>query len=100
MEEVKRYKCFGQHNKSVLYLTYYASLVVATIFVGAHHKSFVVPDGDTDISLGEIDGEVFHFNLNQGENEVYGHYPDGKVRTLSSTMQNLVLKILLHTDTI
>lgn len=98
MEEVKRYKCFGQHNKSVLYLTYYASLVVATIFVGVHHKSFVVPDGDTDISLGEIDGEVFHFNLNQGENEVYGHYPNGKVRTLDPAMQNLVLnKLLINT---
>lgn len=100
MEEVKRYKSIGQHNKSVLYLTYYSSLVVATIFVGVHHKSFVVPDGDTDISLGEIRGEEFHFNLNQGENEVYGHYPDGRVRTLDPSMQNLVLKILLRTDDI
>ena len=100
MEEVKRYKCFGQNNKSVLYLTCYDSLVVATIFIGAHHKSFVVPDGETDISLGEINGEQFHFNLNNGENEVYGHHPNGKVRTLSSTMQNLVLNKLLHTDAI
>lgn len=100
MEEIKRYRTFGPHNKSILYLTYYDSLVVATIFIGPHHKSFIVPDGDTDISLGEIRGEQFHFNLNQGENEVYGHYPDGRVRTLDSMMQNLVLKILLRTDTI
>ena len=100
MESIKRYRTIGSHNKSILYLTYYDSLVVATIFIGAHHKSFVVPDGDTDINLGEIRGEQFHFNLNQGENEVYGHYPDGRVRTLDSMMQNLVLKILLRTDDI
>ena len=100
MESIKRYRTIGPHNKSILYLTYYDSLVVATIFIGPHHKSFIVPDGDTDISLGEIRGEQFHFNLNQGENEVYGHYPDGRVRTLDSMMQNLVLKILLRTDTI
>lgn len=98
MEEIKRYRTIGSHNKSILYLTYYDSLVVATIFIGAYHKSFVVPEGDTDISLGEIRGEQFHFNLNQGENEVYGHYPDGRVRTLDSMTQNLVLKILLRTD--
>lgn len=98
MESINRYRTIGPHNKSILYLTYYDSLVVATIFIGAHHKSFVVPDGDTDISLGEIRGEQFHFNLNQGENEVYGHYPDGRVRTLDPSMQNLVLKILLRTD--
>ena len=100
MENIKRYRTIGSHNKSILYLTYYDSLVVATIFIGAHHKSFIVPDGDTDISLGEIRGEQFHFNLNQGENEVYGHYPDGRVRTLDPSMQNLVLKILLRTDDI
>ena len=100
MESIKRYRTIGPHNKSILYLTYYDSLVVATIFIGAYHKSFVVPEGDTDISLGEIRGEQFHFNLNQGENEVYGHYPDGRVRTLDSMMQNLVLKILLRTDII
>ena len=100
MGSIKRYRCIGPHNKSILYLTYYDSMVVASIFIGAHHKSFVVPDGDTDISLGEIRGEKFHFNLNQGENEVYGHYPDGRVRTLDSMMQNLVLKILLRTDII
>lgn len=100
MEEIKRYRTIGPHNKSILYLTYYDSMIVASIFIGPHHKSFVVPDGDTDISLGEIRGEQFHFNLNQGENEVYGHYPDGRVRTLDSMTQNLVLKILLRTDTI
>ena len=100
MEEIKRYRTIGPHNKSILYLTYYDSMIVASIFIGPHHKSFVVSDGDTDISLGEIRGEQFHFNLNQGENEVYGHYPDGRVRTLDSMMQNLVLKILLRTDTI
>lgn len=100
MESIKRYRTIGSHNKSILYLTYYDSMVVASIFIGPHHKSFVVPDGDTDISLGEIRGEQFHFNLNQGENEVYGHYPDGKVRPLDPSMQNLVLKILLRTDTI
>ena len=98
MESIKRYRTIGPHNKSILYLTYYDSLVVATIFIGAHHKSFIVPEGDTDISLGEIRGEQFHFNLNQRENEVYGHYPEGRVRTLDSMMQNLVLKILLRTD--
>ena len=61
MESIKRYRCIGPHNKSILYLTCYDSMVVATIFIGAHHKSFVVPDGDTDISLGEIRGEQFHF---------------------------------------
>ena len=100
MEEIKRYRTIGPHNKSILYLTCYDSMVVASIFIGPHHKSFVVPDWDTDISLGEIRGEKFHFNLNQGENEVYGHYPDGRVRTLDSMTQNLVLKILLRTDTI
>ena len=100
MESIKRCRTIGPHNKSILYLTYYDSLVVATIFIGAHHKSFVVPDGDTDISIGEIRGEQFHFNLNQGENEVYGHYPDGRVRTLDPSMQNLVLKILLRADDI
>lgn len=100
MEEIKRYKCIGPHNKSLLYMTYYATTTVATIFFGNKHKSFIVPDGETDISLGEINGESFHFNLNNGENEVYGHYPNGKVRTLDSTMQNLVLNKLLHTDAI
>ena len=100
MENIKRYRTIGPHNKSILYLTCYDSMVVASIFIGPHHKSFVVPDGDTDISLGEIRGEKFHFNLNQGENEVYGHYPDGRVRTLDPSMQNLVLKILLRTDDI
>ena len=100
MEGIKRYRTIGPHNKSILYLTYYDSMIVASIFIGPHHKSFVVPDGDTDISLGEIRGEKFHFNLNQGENEVYGHYPDGRVRTLDPSMQNLVLKILLRTDAI
>ena len=100
MENIRRYRTIGPHNKSILYLTCYDSLVVASIFIGARHKSFIVPDGDTDISLGEINGEQFHFNLNQGENEVYGHYPDGRVRTLDPSMQNLVLKILLRTNDI
>ena len=95
MESIKRYRTIGSHNKSILYLTYYDSMVVASIFIGPHHKSFIVPDGDTDISLGEIRGEKFHFNLNQGENEVYGHNPDGKVRTLSRAEQNAVLNTLL-----
>ena len=95
MESIKRYRTIGPHNKSILYLTCYDSLVVATIFIGTHHKSFVVPDGDTDISLGEIRGEKFHFNLNQGENEVYGHYSDGRVRTLDREDQSAVLAILL-----
>ena len=100
MQEVKRYRVFGVNNKSVLYLTCYATMTVASIFFGTKHKSFIVPENDTDISLGEINGEQFHFNLNQGENEVYGHYPDGRVRTLDPSMQNLVLKILLRTDDI
>ena len=52
MEEVKRYRVFGVNNKSVLYLTCYATMTVASIFFGAKHKSFVVPENDTDISIG------------------------------------------------
>ena len=95
MQEVKRYRVFGVNNKSVLYLTVYATMTVASIFFGNRHKSFVVPDGDTDIQLGEINGEVYHFNLNNGENDVYGHFSNGKVRLLSRDEQNAVLAILL-----
>ena len=95
MEEIKRYRCIGVNNKSVLYLTCYATMTVASIFFGTKHKSFIVPDGDTDISLGEINGEMYHFNLNNGENDVYGHFSNGKVRLLSRDEQNAVLAILL-----
>ena len=95
MEKAKQYRVFGVNNRSVLYLTCYATMKVASIFFGTKHKSFIVPDGDTDIQLGEINGEVYHFNLNNGENDVYGHYPNGKVRTLSRDEQNAVLAILL-----
>ena len=95
MQEVKRYRVFGVNNKSVLYLTCYATMTVASIFFGNRHKSFVVPENDTDISLGEINGEQFHFNLNNGMNDVYGHYSNGKVRLLSRDEQNAVLAILL-----
>ena len=95
MEEIKRYRCIGVNNKSVLYLTCYATMTVASIFFGTKHKSFIVPDGDTDISLGEINGEIYHFNLNHGENDVYGHYSNGKVRLLSREEQNAALAILL-----
>ena len=91
MEEVKRYRVFGINNKSVLYLTCYATMTVASIFFGTKHKSFVVPENDTDISHGEI----YHFNLNNGENDVYGHFSNGKVRSLSRDEQNAVLAILL-----
>ena len=86
-------KCIGNQNNSVLYLTGYGNITIATIFVGGKHNSYVV-DG-TDIDLGKIDGETYHFNLNNGQNEVYGHNPDGSVRALSSTMQNFVLNKLL-----
>ena len=95
MEEVKRYRCIGVNNKSILCLTYYATMTVASIFFGNRHKSFIVPENDTDISLGEINGEQFHFNLNNGMNDVYGHYSNGKVRLLSRDEQNAVLAILL-----
>ena len=95
MKEVKRYRCIGVNNKSVLYLTCYATMTVASIFFGNRHKSFIVPENDTDISLGEINGEQFHFNLNNGMNDVYGHYSNGKVRLLSRDEQNAVLAILL-----
>ena len=95
MQEVKRYRVFGVNNRSVLYLTCYATMTVASIFLGNRHKSFVVPESDTDISLGEINGEQFHFNLNNGMNDVYGHYSNGKVRTLNRDEQNAVLTILL-----
>ena len=95
MEEVKRYRCFGINNRSVLYLTCYATMTVASIFFGTKHKSFVVPENDTDIQLGEINGEMYHFNLNNGENDVYGHYSNGKVRLLSREEQNAALAILL-----
>ena len=95
MKEVKRYRCIGVNNKSILCLTYYATMTVASIFFGNRHKSFIVPENDTDISLGEINGEQFHFNLNNGMNDVYGHYSNGKVRLLSRDEQNAVLAILL-----
>ena len=95
MEEVKHYRTFGINNRSVLYLTCYATMTVASIFFGTKHKSFIVPENDTDISLGEINGEQFHFNLNNGMNDVYGHYSNGKVRLLSRDEQNAVLAILL-----
>lgn len=95
MKEVKRYRCIGVNNKSILCLTCYATMTVASIFFGNRHKSFIVPENDTDISLGEINGEQFHFNLNNGMNDVYGHYSNGKVRPLSRDEQNAVLAILL-----
>ena len=95
MQEIKRYRCIGVNNKSILCLTYYATMTVASIFFGNRHKSFIVPENDTDISLGEINGEQFHFNLNNGMNDVYGHYSNGKVRLLSKDEQNAVLAILL-----
>ena len=98
MKEVKRYRVFGVNNKSVLYLTVYATMTVASIFFGNRHKSYVVPENDTDIQLGQINGETYHFNLNNGENDVYGHYSNGKVRLLSKDEQNAVLTILLKND--
>ena len=95
MEEIKRYRCIGVNNRSVLYLTVYATMTVASIFLGSRHKSYVVPENDTDIQLGQINGETYHFNLNNGENDVYGHYSDGRVRLLSRDEQNAVLAILL-----
>ena len=86
-------KCVGNKNNSILYLTDYGRITIATIFAGAKHNSYVV-DG-TDIDLGKIDGETYHFNLNNGQNEVYGHHSDGKVRTLSRAEQNAVLNTLL-----
>lgn len=86
-------KNIGNQNKSILYLTDYGNITIATIFAGAKHNSYVV-DG-TDICLGQIDGESFHFNLNNGQNEVYGHHSDGKVRKLSREEQNAVLNTLL-----
>lgn len=86
-------KCVGNKNNSILYLTDYGRITIATIFAGVKHNSYVV-DG-TDIVLGKINGETYHFNLNNGQNEVYGHYPDGKVRTLNSATQNFVLNKLL-----
>ena len=86
-------KCVGNKNNSILYLTDYGRITIATIFAGAKHNSYVV-DG-TDITLGKIDGETYHFNLNNGQNEVYGHHSDGKVRTLSRAEQNAVLNTLL-----
>ena len=90
---MSKIKCIGNQNNSILYLTDYGRITIATIFAGAKHNSYVV-DG-TDIDLGKIDGETYHFNLNNGQNEVYGHNPDGSVRTLNSTMQNFVLNKLL-----
>ena len=95
MKEVKRYRVFGVNNRSVLYLTCYATMTVASIFFGNRHKSYVVPESDTDIQLGEINGEQFHFNLNNGMNDVYGHYSDGRVRILSRKEQDAVLSTLL-----
>lgn len=95
MEEIKRYRTIGANNRSVLYLTCYATMTVASIFLGSRHKSYVVPENDTDIQLGEINGEMYHFNLNNGENDVYGHFSNGKVRPLSRDEQNAVLAILL-----
>ena len=86
-------KCIGNQNKSVLYLTDYGNITIATIFAGAKHNSYVV-DG-TDIDLGKIDGETYHFNLNNGQNEVYGHNSDGSVRILDSATQDFVLNKLL-----
>ena len=90
---MSKIKCIGNQNNSVLYLTDYGNITIATIFVGAKHNSYVV-DG-TDINLGKIDGETYHFNLNNGQNEVYGHHSNGKVRTLSRAEQNAVLNTLL-----
>ena len=95
MEEIKRYRTIGVNNRSVLYLTCYATMTVASIFLGSRHKSYVVPENDTDITIGEINGEMYHFNLNNGMNDVYGHYSNGKVRLLSKDEQNAVLAILL-----
>ena len=90
---MSKIKCIGNQNNSILYLTDYGRITIATIFAGAKHNSYVV-DG-TDINLGQINGETFHFNLNNGQNEVYGHHSDGKVRTLSKEEQNAVLNTLL-----
>ena len=90
---MSKIKCIGNQNNSILYLTDYGRITIATIFLGGKHNSYDV-DG-TDINLGQIDGETYHFNLNNGQNEVYGHYPDGKVRPLDSATQNLVLNKLL-----
>ena len=95
MENIKRYRTIGVNNRSVLYLTCYSTMTVASIFFGNRHKSFVVPENDTDITIGEINGEMYHFNLNNGMNDVYGHYSNGKVRLLSRDEQNAVLAILL-----
>ena len=90
---MSKIKCIGNQNNSILYLTDYGRITIATIFAGAKHNSYVV--NGTDIDLGKIDGETYHFNLNNGQNEIYGHYPDGKVRILDSATQDFVLNKLL-----
>ena len=45
---MSKIKCIGNQNNSVLYLTDYGNITIATIFVGAKHNSYVV-DG-TDIN--------------------------------------------------
>ena len=45
-------KCVGNKNNSVLYLTDYGNITIATIFIGGKHNSYVV-DG-TDIHLGQF----------------------------------------------
>ena len=88
--------CLGTKNNSKLTLVFKKDKVQAHITYGLKTKVYEIEHGETDIYLGNVEGIDYYFNLNNGENDVYTHYPiTGKVQLLSTYEQNIVLREII-----
>lgn len=92
----KQVKSVGTKNNSVAYIKFSEKIVTVTIFYGAHHKTYRVEHGETDIYLGKVYGVRYYFNLNNGENDVYCIHPfTGKPQILPRFEQDCILKAII-----
>lgn len=92
----ERYVCLGVNNNSKLTLILKKDKVSAHITYGTKTKVYEIEHGETDIYLGNVEGIDYYFNLNNGENDVYTHYPiTGKVQLLPRYEQNMVLRKII-----
>lgn len=88
--------CKSTKNNSKLTLVFKEDKVLAHITYGIKTKVYEINHGETDLYLGQVGGIDYYFNLNNGENEVYTHYPiTGKVQLISTFEQNMVLREII-----
>lgn len=85
-----------KNNNSKLTLILKKDKILAYITYGFKTKMYEIEHDETDIYLGNVGGIDYYFNLNNGDNEVYTHYPiTGKVRLISIFEQNNVLREII-----